>query len=151
MVVNTVTTTNLGSTNIRLAGETFSSDPDVQIEPYGFGIGSDDSGVGTTQGTATEMESGVVGKFANTALPQDNYTYSVLIKEAAVASFAAGEVHKIEIYGGNATSNTLLGTLYCKQDAADDGAIEGCEAKVDQQSPITTFDSFDVIVTQVAP
>ena len=150
MVVNTVTTTNLGTTNLRLAGETFVSDTDVTIAPSGFGLGNDDTAVGATQVTATEMETGITGKYANTALPKDNYTYSVLVQEAADTSFQPGEVYKVEVYGGNSTSNILLGTVYCKQDAVDDGAIEGCEVVVDQQSATTTFDSFDVIVTQVA-
>ena len=151
ILVNTVTSTNLGTTNIRLAAESFVSDADVVVEPHGILVGGGDAAVGTTQATATEMETGIVGKLANTALPQDNFAYSILVKEAAVNSFLAGEVYKIEVYSNNGTTNILRGTLYCKQDSVDAGAVEGCQAAVDLGSTTSIDDSYNVIVTQVAP
>ena len=146
-----ISSTNLGTTNIKLASETFTADADVTVAAFGFGTGNDDTAVGTTQGTATEVESGGAGKMANPFLTKDNFTYAVLVQEAAITSFQTGEVYKIEIYGDDGTTNTLLGTVFCKQDSVDDGVIEGCQATVDQGSATDSKDGFSVIVTQVAP
>ena len=151
VVVNAVSSTNLGDTNLKLANESFSSDPDVAVLANGVQIGNDDSAVGTTQATATEMESGGAGKYANPFLTKDNYVYSILVQEAANASFQSGEVYKIEIWGGDGTGTTLLATVYCQQSSVDDGVKEGCEARADQGSASTVLDTFNVIVTQVAP
>ena len=62
-------------------------------------------------------------------------------------SWGVGENFKVEVYFDDGTGNQLAGTLYIKQDTADDSLIEKAEFKMDlgiTQLP----NSFETIVTR---
>ena len=147
MVAQAVTSTDLGSSSVKLVTESFTDDTAVIVTALGTGIAGSTGGAvgGTSPGVeAVGPTLGVV----NSALTQGNYAYKIEVKEAAAGSWAASQNYKIEVYETTGSTTTLLATLYTQQGTADAGSVEGVTATVDVGSATTVPDSFDVIVTR---
>jgi hypothetical protein len=54
---------------------------------------------------------------------------------------------KIEVYGDNGSTTTLIATFYVEQGTADVGLIEGVTGTVDLGSYSSVYDTIDVVVT----
>lgn len=146
MVVNTVGSTDLGSSNVKLASETFTDDPDVVVSTVGvLKIASNASAVGDS---APGVEATSAIPAANNATTKNNYAYRFEIKESGVAAWQSGEDFLVEIYGDNGTTTSLLSTLYIQQSVVDDVNVEGVAVTVDVGSATIVPDSFDIVVTR---
>lgn len=146
MVVNTVGSTDLGSSSVKLAVETFTDDPDVAITTVGvLKIPSNASAIGGS-GPGVEATSAIPA--VNNATTKNNYAYRFEIKESGVAAWQSGENFLVEIYGDDGSTTSLLATLYIQQSIVDDVSIEGVAVTVDVGSSTIVPDSFDIIVTR---
>ena len=141
-----VTSTNLGNGSVKLATESFSDDADVSV--VGKGIMVVASNASALGGSAPGVEMDNTLPAVRTALTKNNYAYEFEVKEAAVTSFQSGENLKIEVYGDDGTTTTLLATLYTQQGTVDDVNVEGVTVTVDLASTSIVHDNFDIIVTR---
>lgn len=109
-VASTVTSTNLGNSNVKLATETFTDDADLSVVAKGIKLIQTTTAAAGTSAPGVEVASplGVV----NNALTKNNYAYEFEVKESGVATLQSGENLKIEVYGDDGTTTTLLATLY---------------------------------------
>lgn len=146
MGVQTLTSTNTTAT-ITLANETVTADADTAVTYKGLSkVASNAAAAGTT---APGVEGTTALAAVQTALTKNNYAYSFEFKEAAITSWPATRQYKIEVYGDNGTTVSLLATLYTQNATADATAIEGVTVKIDTGSASTTYDSYSAIVTKV--
>jgi hypothetical protein len=149
MVVNTVTSGTIGPAGggaIKLSSQAFSSDTDITVTSVGvLVVGSATSAAGTS---APGVEATIGNAAVNNALTKDNYAYKFTVIESGVNTLTAAENLKIEIYGDNGTTTTLITTLYSQQATADAANAEGITATVDLGSATTIYDNFDVVVTR---
>ncbi len=146
MAAQAVTSTNLGSNSVKLAVETFTEDSSVTVEAVGILKNSaNDSATGDS---APGLEATAGLPIVNNALTRGNYAYRVLVKEAAVDSWALNDAFKIEVYGDDGSTTTLLATLYTQQGVVDAVNVEGVTVTVDLGSSSVVHDSFDVVVTR---
>ena len=144
-IATTVTSGDLGTASVKLAGQAFSDDSDVVVTAKGIIVnGSSGSAVGTSA-SGVEVTSSLPA--VNNALTKGNYAYRVEITEAAATSFQSGENLKIEVYGDDGSTNSLLATFYTQQSTVDDANVEGVTVIVDLGSSSTIHSSFDVIVS----
>lgn len=152
MVVNTVSSTDIspaGGGAIKLASQTFSDDTQITVSSNGIKL------VPSTDGTAVgDSAPGVEPTISlpevTTAVTKNNYAYEFVVKETAAADWAATDGTddlKIEVYGDDGTTTTLIATFYVDQATADIGDVEGVTGTVDLGSSSTIYDTFDVIVT----
>lgn len=146
VAANTLSSSSNSST-VTLANETFTSDADVSITFKGLSKASTNQA--TAGNTAPGVEATSVLPNVQTALTKNNYVYSVEVKEAAVTSWPAARQYKVEVYGDNGTTVSLLGTLYAQQATADAVNTDGVTVKIDTGSSSTAYDSYSVIVTRV--
>ena len=87
MVVNAVTTTNLGTESIRLGRETFSDDTDVTVVSQRiFEITTADEALATGD-TAPGVEASSLMPQVNTDLEAGNKAYQFEVKEATATSW----------------------------------------------------------------
>ena len=147
-VVNTVTSSNLGSSSISLANQTFSNESAVTIIPQSIGKASGNaSAIGDTLGTA--VEGAAPYGTARTALVKRNYSYRFDMQEASVASWQSGDQFKVDVYMDDGSTNSLIGTLYVEQVAlVDDLSIEGVSIEMDTGLKTALGDTFSIIITR---
>ena len=144
MVAQAVTTTNLGTTTVSLAAQTFADDTTVTIASLGISV------IGANDGTPVgDTSPGVSITSAlpevTTAVTKNNYAYVFEVKESGVATLTATEQYKIDLYGDDGTTTTLLATFFMQQASPEAGAVEGVTATVDVGA--TVHDSYDIVVT----
>ena len=153
MVVNTVSSTDIspaGGGAIKLVGQTFSDDTQITVASNGIKVvpSTDAVAVGDTLGGEVEATDSLPE--VTTAVTKGNYAYEFEVKESAVADWAAidgTDDLKIEVYGDDGSTTTLLATFYAKQGVLQATLIEGVTGTVDLGSSSTIYDTFDVIVT----
>ncbi|MBI2855768.1 MAG: hypothetical protein HYX93_02855 [Chloroflexi bacterium] len=146
MVVNTLSSASLGSGSIKIATQAFSDDTDVTVTASGIQVvGASAAAAGTS---ATGVEATSSNPAVNNALTKDNYAYKFTVTESGVNTLTANEHLKIEVWGDNSTTTTLITTLYMAQATADAVNAEGVTATVDLGSASTIYDNIDVIVTR---
>ena len=144
-VANTVTSTTLGNASIKLASEVFTDDGDVAVAAVGIlKVASTISAVGDS-GPGVNMALGLPA--VNTALTKNNFAYRFEVKEDTADSLLVGEDLKIEVYGDDGTTTTLLATLYAAGVAAD-GNAKGVTATIDLGSTTVVHNSFNIVVTR---
>jgi hypothetical protein len=147
MLVNTVTSTSLGTSDVKLANETFSDDSDITLVRKGIKlVQTTTAAVGTSAPGQVEITSALPA--VNNALTQNNYAYEFEVKESGVTTLQSDENLKIEVYGDDGTTTTLLATLYTRQATVDDASVEGVTVTVDLGSATTAHDDFDIVVTR---
>ena len=149
MMVNAVTTINLGSGSIRLGRETFSDDTDVTaVSQRIFKLrNADVAGPAGDSAAGVEAASGLPQ--VNNNLTRNKYAYEFVVQEAALNSFQSGENFKIEVYMDDGTTNSLISTLYMKQvTLVDDGSIEGVTVVVDTGLSKTVGNTFSLVITR---
>lgn len=147
MVVNTVTSSSLGNGNVKLANETFSDDGDITVVRKGIKLVQANSS-GATGDSAPGVEITSPFSAVNNDLIQNNYAYEFEVKEFGDATLQSGEDLKIQVYGDDGSSTTLLATLYTQQGTVDDVSVEGVTVTVDLGSATTVHDDFDIVVTR---
>ena len=98
--------------------------------------------------SAPGVESSSALPRVNNILKQNKYAYEFEVKEATVNSFQAGENFKIEVYMNDGTTNSLVATLYMKQDTVDDTSVEGVTVMADTASNNIVGDLFSIVVTR---
>lgn len=149
MVVNTLTSTSIspaGGSGIKLAYQPFTDDADVSVVSKGvLVVGANAAAAGTTA-PGVEVTIGLAA--VNNTLTKDNYAYRFEVKESGVNTLTAAENLKIEIYGDNGTTTTLITTLYAQQATVDATTVEGVTATVDLGSATVIYDNFDIVVTR---
>ena len=145
-VVTTVTSTNLGTSNIKLATESFTDDPDVSITAVGVLKSGANAGAAGTSAPGIEGDDTLPG--VNNALTKNNYAYRFEMKESAPTVWQLGENFKIEVYGDNGVTAALLATLYTQQTTVDDATVEGVTVTVDLGSSNTIHDAFDIVISR---
>ena len=153
MVVNTVTSSSInpaGGSGIKLVGQTFADDSDITVTSSGIKVvpTTDAVAVGTTLGGEVEATSSLPE--VTTTVTKNNYAYEFVVKESGVATWALTDGTddlKIEVYGDNGTTTTLIATFYAKQGVLEAGSVEGVTGTVDLGSSSTIYDTFDVVVT----
>ena len=84
----------------------------------------------------------------NNALVKNNYAYEFELKESGVATLQSAENLKIEVFGDDGSTTSLLATLYTQQGTVDDTNVEGVTVTVDLGSPTVVHDNFDIIVNR---
>lgn len=146
VAVNTLSNTTSTRT-VALVNETFASDADVSVTF--IGLSKANSNQAAAGNTAPGVEATSALPNVQTALTKNNYVYGVEIKETAVASWPATRQYKVEVYGDDGTTTSLLATLYAQQATADATAIDGVTVKIDTGSSSTAYDSYSLIVTRV--
>ena len=148
MVVNTITSNNLGSNNIKLGKEGFSDDADLVISAKQiYKLTTADAGPAVGD-SAPGGESTSALPRINNALVKNKYAYEFEVKEAAVDSLQSGENFKIEVYMDDGTTTSLIATLYMKQDTVDDGSVEGVTVTANTGLPNVVGDLFSIIITR---
>lgn len=145
--VNTVTSTNLGTESVKLSSETFSDDTDVNIIGKGVKI-IEAAAAAAAGGSAPGVEVTSVLPAVNNALVLDNYAYEFEVKEVGNTSFQSAENLKIEVYGDDGSSTTLLATLYSQQGTVDDASVEGVTVTVDLGSSTAIHNSYNIVVSR---
>ncbi len=144
MVAQAVTSTNLGTSSVSLATETFTDDADVTVTAVGVGV------VGSNTAAAGDSAPGVeivdTLPAVNNALTKNNYFYRFDVQESGIDTLGSAENLKIEVYGDDGSTTTLLATLYTQQVTVDAANAEGVTATVDVGS--TVHDSYDIIVSR---
>ena len=146
IAVQAVTSTNLGNGSVKLATESFSDDADVSVAGKGIMVVGANASAAGASAPGVEVDNTLPA--VRNALTKNNYAYEFEVKEAAVASFQSGENLKIEVYGDDGSTTTLLATLYTQQGSVDDVNVEGVTVTVDLGSTTVVHDNFDVIVTR---
>ncbi|MBI4338984.1 MAG: hypothetical protein HY680_03425 [Chloroflexi bacterium] len=147
MAVNTLSSTSSSAT-VTLANESFTSDLDTAIT--WSGLSKQNSNAAASGDSAPGIEATSSLPAIQTALTKNDYVYSFEFKEAAVASWGAGRQYKVEVYGDDGSTVTLLATLYTQQAVASDAAIDGVTVKVDTGSSSTAYDGYSIVITKVA-
>ena len=147
VAVNTLTSTSQTSA-VTLANETFTADVDSATTFKGLSKAT--TAAAAAGATAPGVEATNVLPVVQTALIKNNYVYTVEFKEAGITSWPAGRQYKIEVYGDDGTTVSLLATVYTQQATADASNIDGVTIKVDTGSASTTYNSYSIIVTKVA-
>lgn len=153
MVVNTVSSSDItpaGGGAIKLASQTFSDDTQITVVSNGIKIvpSTDSSPVGDTLGGEVEATSSLPE--VTTAVTKGNYAYEFEIKESSAADWAETDGTddlKVEVYGDNGSTTTLLATFYIKQGVLEGGSVEGVTGTVDLGSSSTIYNTFDVVIT----
>ena len=145
-VVTTVTSSNLGTSNIKLATESFIDDPDVSVTAVGVLKNGANAGAAGT--SAPGVEGNATLPAVNNALTKNNYAYRFEVKESTIAAWQLGENFKIEVYGDDGATTSLLATLYTQQGTVDDSNAEGVTVTVDLGSSSTIHDAFDIVITR---
>lgn len=145
-VVTTVTSSNLGTSNIKLATESFTDDPDVSVSAVGILKNVANAAAAGTSAPGTEANDTLPG--VNNTLTKNNYAYRFEMKESGVAAWQSGEDFKIEIYGDDGAATSLLATVYTRQSTVDDVNIEGVTVTVDLGSSSAVHDAFDIVITR---
>ena len=153
MVVNTVSSTDIspaGGSGISLSSQTFTDDTQITVVSNGIKVipSTDGTAVGDTPGGEVEATDALPE--VTTAVTKGNYAYEFEVKETLVADWAATDGTddlKIEVYGDDGSTTTLLATFYAKQGVLQATLIEGVTGTVDLGSSSSIYDTFDVIVT----
>ncbi|MEE9248980.1 MAG: hypothetical protein V3U79_09820 [Dehalococcoidia bacterium] len=149
MVVNAVTSTDLGSQSIRLGRETFSDDTDVSVASQRIFKLKNADVAGPAGDTTPGVEAASGLPQVNNNLTRNDYAYEFVVQEAALDSFQSGENFKIEVYMDDGTTNSLLATLYTKQvDLVDDGTFEGVTVVVNSGLSSVVGDTFSIVITR---
>ena len=110
MVTQAVSSTNLGTTTVKLADQTFSDDTTVTIASLGISVidATDGTPVGdTSPGVAITSALPEV----TTAVTKNNYAYKFEVKESGNVTLTATEKYKIDLYGDDGTTTSLPGYL----------------------------------------
>ena len=148
MVVNAVTTTNLGTESIRLGRETFSDDTDVTVVSQRiFEITTADEALATGD-TAPGVEASNLMPQVNTDLEAGNKAYQFEVKEATATSWQVGENFKIKVFIDEGGGPTIIETLYTKQDTVNDAAVEGVLVTPDSSNQDVIGQVFSIVITQ---
>ena len=144
MVAQAVTTDNLGTTTLKLASQTFTSDSAITVVSNGVKVipSTDGTPVGSTSPGVTITSS---LPEVTTAVTKNNYAYEFVVKEAGNATLTGTEKYKIEVYGDNGSTNSLLATFYMQQGSPESGAAEGVTGTVDVGT--STHNSYHIVVT----
>ncbi len=144
-VANTVTSTSLGSGSVKLANEVFTDDGDVAVAAVGvLKVSANAAAVGDSP-TGVAIALGLPA--VNNTLTKNNFAYRFEVKESSADTLIAGEDLKIEVYGDDGSTTTLLATLYT-QGATADTNVKGVTATVDLGSSTIIHNSFDIVVTR---
>ena len=144
MVAQAVATTNLGTSNVKLATEAFTDDTDVSVAALGTGvIQSNASALGTSP-AGEEITSGLPP--VRNAHSRNNYFYKFEVKGTGNTTLGSAENLKIEVYGDDGSTTTLLATLYTQQVTLEGSAIEGVTATVDVGTVL--HNNYDIIVSR---
>ena len=144
-VANTVTSTTLGNASIKLASEVFTDDGDVAVAAVGIlKVASNTAAAGSSP-TGVAMALGLPA--VNNTLTKNNFAYRFEVKESSADTLIVGEDLKIEVYGDDGTTTTLLATLYAAGVTADSN-IKGVTATVDLGSTTVVHNSFNIVVTR---
>ena len=123
-VAYTLTSTNLGTSTIKLAKETFSDDTDVVVASNGI-YKQRGTGLTASGDVAPGVESDNTLPVVTNGGGKNRYVYEFEVKEAASNSLSFGENLKIQVYLSDGASTSLLATLYMKQDMVNDVSVEG--------------------------
>ena len=145
-IATTVTSGDLGAASVKLSGQTFSDDADVIVTAKGVIVNGSNGPAAGASAPGVEVTSSLPA--VNNALTRGNYAYKVEIKEANATAFQSGENLKIEVYGDDGSTNSLLATFYTQQGTVDDSNVEGVTVTTDLGSSSTIHNSFDVIVSR---
>ena len=146
MVVNTVTSTSLGSGTVKMATETFADDADITIVKKGVKLIQ--TTISASAGAPGVDVTGPTLANVNNALTKNNYAYEFEVKESGATTLQSAENLKIEVYGDDGSTTTLLATLYTQQSSVDDANVEGAIVTVDLGSATVVHDNFDIIVNR---
>ena len=145
VVVQSVSSTTLGSGSLKLDTQSYSDDSAVTIAAKGIKvIGSTDGTPGGTTSPGTAVSSSLPE--VTTAVTKNNYAYVFEVKESGDNTLTGSETYKIEVYGDNGITTSLLATFYMNQASAEALAVEGVTATVDVGS--STDNSYDIVVTK---
>ena len=98
--------------------------------------------------SAPGIESNDILPAVNNALTKNNYAYRFEMKESGATTWQLGENFKIEVYGDDGATITLLATVYTQQATVDDANVEGVTVTVDLGSSSTIHDAFDIVITR---
>ncbi len=145
-IATTVTSGDLGTSSVKLTGQTFSDDADVTVTAVGVIVNGSTGSAAGDSAPGVEVTSSLPA--VNNALTKGNYAYKVQVKEASATSFQLGENLKIEVYGDDGSTTSLLATHYTQQSTVDDANVEGVTVTTDLGSSSTIHSSFDVIVSR---
>jgi hypothetical protein len=153
MVVNTVSSSDItpaGGGAIKLASQTFSDDTQITVSSNGIKLvpSTDGTPVGDTLGGEVEATSSLPE--VTTAVTKGNYAYEFEVNESSAADWAETDGTddlKVEVYGDNGSTTTLLATFYIKQGVLEGSSIEGVTGTVDLGSSSTIYNTFDVVIT----
>lgn len=148
VVVNTITLSNLGTSTIKVYKDSFSDDPDLVLVSKKLRKVANAEAGPAVGDSAPGVESSSALPRVNNILKQNKYAYEFEVKEATVNSFQAGENFKIEVYMNDGTTNSLVATLYMKQDTVDDTSVEGVTVMADTASNNIVGDLFSIVVTR---
>ena len=147
MVVNTITSNNLGSNSIKLGKEGFSDDADLVVSAKQiYKLTSADAGPPVGEGAPGGESTSALPRI-NNALVKNKWAYEFEVKEAAVDSLQSGENFKIEVYMDDGSTSPIA-TLYMKQDTVDDGSVEGVTVTANTGSANVVGDLFSIIITR---
>ena len=154
MVVNTVTSSDIspaGGGGISLSSQTFTNDTQITVVSNGIKVipSTDGTAVGDT--LSGEVEATLSLPEVTTAVTKGNYAYEFEVKESSATDWAATDGTddlKIEVYGDNGSTTTLLATFYVDQGTADVGDVEGVTGTVDLGSSSSIYNTIDVVVTR---
>jgi hypothetical protein len=144
MVAQAVTSTDLGTSTVKLATETFSDDADVTVTAVGVGLVSANAAAAGDSAPGVEIVDTLPA--VNNALTKNNYFYRFDVQESGVTTLQSAENLKIQVYGDDGSTTTLLATLYTQQVTVDDGTVEGVQVTVDVG--ITVHDTYDIVVSR---
>ncbi|MEE9324581.1 MAG: hypothetical protein V3U90_03390, partial [Dehalococcoidia bacterium] len=92
VVASTVTSTNLGNTNIKLATESFVDDADTTVSGVGIVV------LASGASAQTSVEAFTTFGALNNALTAGNYAYRFDVQEVVAASWAVSQTYEIKVY-----------------------------------------------------
>ncbi len=139
MVAQAVTTTNLGTSNVKLLTQSYADDTNASTTPSGIFV------IDTSAGAATSVEAATTFGALNNALTSGNYAYRFDVKELSGGDWPLNQTYEIKLYGTTGGTVSLLGTYNTLQATADAG-LEGVTVTHDVGA--TVPDSFDIIATR---
>ena len=117
MVAQAVTTTNLGTSNVKLLTQSYADDTTASTTPSGIRV------VDTSASVMTSVEAATTFRALNNALTSGN-AYRFDVKELSGGDWPLNQTYEIKLYGTTGGTVSLLGTYNTLQATADAG-VEG--------------------------
>ena len=77
------------------------------------------------------------------AQTKNNYAYQFTVAEAAVGSLTTGDKYKLQVWGDNGSTTSLLATLYFQQTSEESSAVADVTVPIDLASPPADIGALD--------